>query len=238
MPNKNNPDELFTKIFRNINYQGKSLTPLESRRSLYYTNSKYANFFEGKIADKDILCGLKLSENSKPTNIDFVRYLASLSQYSKTQNTNNVMYRYSRDANREEYYVKFVYHMLKIEDIEDFKGISFETTFADWETKYTKLMKTIQNIKPKIFDSEDEKFTSWIDMDYWLFGLLYWVLFENKTISNIEKLTNEIKERIEKVKNDEYYENYKDYKRTPNTLWKIRDRLQQSIEIYGKYINE
>ena len=236
VPNNNSSDKLFTKIFKNINYQGVSLTPLESRRSLYYTNPRDVNFFEGKTKDgKDVLCGLKLDENNKPAPIDFVRYLATLSQYSKNnKKENTVMYRYARYKDREEYYANFVSHMVEAEEIEDFNGVNFETTFKDWEAKYANLMQTIQEIKPKIFsDSKDTKFKSWIDMDYWLFGLLYWVIFENKKFenANFDNLIKEIKNKIEEIKQDE------SYKKTPNALWKIRERLVQSIEIYESYTN-
>ena len=37
----------YTSLFRNINYFGKRLTTLGSRRSLYYTNPDLKNYFEG-----------------------------------------------------------------------------------------------------------------------------------------------------------------------------------------------
>ena len=43
--------------------------------------------------------------------------------------------------------------------------------------------------------NEDNAFTSWIDADYWLFGLIYQILFNGKS------LVEEKAELIEKVKN-------------------------------------
>lgn len=60
----------FAQLFRNINYFGKHLSALESRRSLYYMNSDYYNFFEGiDVEGKSVLCDILIKEkmqSSKP----------------------------------------------------------------------------------------------------------------------------------------------------------------------------
>ena len=45
-------------------------------------------------------------------------------------------------------------------------------------------------------DERNNAFTSWIDADYWLYGLLYWVLFKGKSIANEEMLTEKINTKI------------------------------------------
>ena len=51
----------FSTLFRNMNYLGSKLSSLESRRSLYYMNADYANYFEGKLdSGEDVLCGIQI----------------------------------------------------------------------------------------------------------------------------------------------------------------------------------
>lgn len=252
-PDKNYVDKLFSTIFRNINYQGISLTRQESRKSLYYTNTNFINFFEGKFKDtnneiQNVLCDLELQEhNQKTSEIDFVRYLAILSQYNlMDKEPNKIMTYYSSLREREKYYVDFISKIVGIEQNEtrqNFENLEFDKMFGNWQERYRSLHEILKNIKWKIFNDKKQKyFTSWIDADYWLFGLLHYVIFENKLLKdNIDNLINEIKKEIEFVKNskDELDKNgYNKYTRTPNTLSNTRDRLKKSIEIYGKYINE
>ena len=238
VPNESSSDELFPKIFRNINYQGVSLSKEESRRSLYFIKSKFKDFFEGKIGDKDILCDLKLQgRDKKPARIDFVKYLAILSHYHiLNKNSNNVMKGYNRFDKREDFYIDFISTIINIEQVENtsnFEDINFEETFGDWKERYETLNKVLWNIKSKMLGN-NKYFTSLIDADYYLFGLLYLVIFKNEKFenANFDELIKEIKSKIEKIKQDE------SYKKGPNLLGKIRERLDESIKIYGKYINE
>ena len=67
----------FSQLFRDINYFGKKLSALESRRSLYYLNAELLPYLEGQTADKkDVLCNMRLVDKMQPIKIDFVRYLS------------------------------------------------------------------------------------------------------------------------------------------------------------------
>ena len=58
IPNTTNISEIqkfFSTLFRNINYLGRKLSPLESRRSLYYMDTEKENYFEGTIRGKGII---------------------------------------------------------------------------------------------------------------------------------------------------------------------------------------
>lgn len=60
----------FAQLFRNINYFGKHLSALESRRSLYYMNSDYYNFFEGiDVEGKSVLCDILTKEKCSQANL-------------------------------------------------------------------------------------------------------------------------------------------------------------------------
>lgn len=63
--------QTFSKLFRNINYFGKKLDAIESRKSLYYQNKDLTNFFEGKCNDgSDVLAGLTIKEDLQPKTDD------------------------------------------------------------------------------------------------------------------------------------------------------------------------
>lgn len=58
---------------------------MDSRKSLYYQNQNLTKFFEGKCDDgSDVMGDLRIMEDLQPVKIDFVRYLAILSQYSSS----------------------------------------------------------------------------------------------------------------------------------------------------------
>lgn len=100
----------FSTLFRNMNYLGKKLSSLESRRSLYFLNKEYKDYFDGKTVDgDDVLCNIKIIENMQPRKIDFVRYLSILSQLMVVKNNdiNRVMVGYSAYRSRESYYHEF-----------------------------------------------------------------------------------------------------------------------------------
>ena len=45
---KNETQKFFSTLFRNMNYLGLKLSPLESRRSLYYLNAELEKYFDGE----------------------------------------------------------------------------------------------------------------------------------------------------------------------------------------------
>ena len=93
----------FSQLFRNINYFGKKLGALESRRSLYYQNSELTSYFEGKCSDgTDVIPNIFILDDWKPSKIDFVRYLSILSQFkcSVRDDAKDVMVEYSAYSSR------------------------------------------------------------------------------------------------------------------------------------------
>ncbi len=229
----------FSQLFRDINYFGKKLSALESRRSLYYLNTDLYPYLEGEAAEKnDVLCGIRLIEKMQPIKIDFVRYLSILSQYSITWNPNKVLIGYSASSTRENYYADYVSYLLGLEqeDREDkFDGFSFEATFPNhcWRERYEILRESIHRLKPmfRLDEKGREAFASWIDADYWLFGLIFFIVFEGKSLK--DDLTG-----IERAINREIFERKKwdYYAKSPNRLGNLRDRLGHSIEIINKYV--
>lgn len=237
---KNEVQKSFSKTFREINYFGKSLSAQESRRSLYFMNDEYKDFLDGKTEQKDVLYSLTINENMLSKKIDFIRYLSILSQFKVQGSAWNVLKYYSSYASREMFYVDYVSFIVGLEQenhIEKFNGCKMATLFPNncWKERFKKLYEIVLSLSQEI--QTDEKvskvsFDSWIDADYYLFGLIYYVLFEDKKINLTDKLFEEIKTVITEKRHDKNSA----YSRGPNRLGNVRERLNESIEIYSKYV--
>lgn len=241
VPDSEKSDEVqksFSKTFREINYFGKSLSAQESRRSLYFMNDKYKDFLDGKIGSEDVLSSLTISENMQSNKIDFVRYLSILSQYKIQCSAANVLKYYSSYASRESFYADYVSFIVGIEQEsheDKFNGSEMETIFPNdcWKSRFKTLKATIDELKGKIDSSKGKSksdFDSWIDADYYLFGLIYSVLFENTKVNLSDSLISELQSTIAEKRMDKL----SSYSRSPNRLGNIRERLNDSIQIYQK----
>lgn len=231
----------YTSLFRNINYFGKRLTTLGSRRSLYFTNPDFKNYFEGTDEQgNSVLCGITIKENMDYNTIDFVRYLSTLSQYKVNGNVSSILKYYSAYSSRESYFADYVSYILQL-DQEDrydkFNGFKFDDVFINnsWKERYKKLKESVERMKNRWnLETKDDKsaFLSWIDADYWLYGLIYHIVFEGKELnSEINQLFDKIKKSIKSKKNDP------GYSKTPNGLTNLRNRIQDSIKIYRAYVH-
>lgn len=227
----------YTQLFRNINYFGTRLSVMESRRSLYYMKSQYRRYFEGLLEDdSDVLCGIKLVEKLTPTKIDFVRYLSTLSQYKVLGNSDKVLRWYSAYSSRESFYGDYVSSIVGVEQEDNetkFDGFDFTSVFPDdcWKQRFEVLRDAINAMKPNLGLNKDNAFTSWIDADYWLFGLIYYIVFEGKTLKpDTNGMVTELSQNIKAKRGDE------NYAKTPNRLGNLRERMKESIEIVKKYV--
>lgn len=242
VPDSEKKDEVqksFSKTFREINYLGKSLSAQESRRSLYFMNDKYKDFLDGKIENDDVLSSLSITENMQSNKIDFVRYLAILSQYKAQGFAWNVLKYYSSYASRESFYADYVSFIVGIEQEsheEKFKGFDMGVVFPNnsWKERFKTLKTKIGELKEKINSSKEKSksdFDSWIDADYYLFGLIYYVLFEGLKVNLTDSLINDLQSIIDEKRQDKL----SSYSRSPNRLGYLRERLNDSIQIYAKY---
>ncbi len=229
----------YSQIFRNMNYFGSKLSLLESRRSLYYMVEDMVKFFEGKTEEgEEIFGNLKILEEMKPCKIDFVRYLAILSQYEGSgRKGDKVLLGYSSYASREGFYADYVSYVqgLEQEDRPDkFGSFRFETTFAgnSWKDRYKELSGALKRLDNKIPRGKTGALESWIDADYWLFGLMYYIVFiGNKLNDDIKDLDQELTSATNEKKDDSAYT------KAPNRLMNLRTRLVDSIRIYQRYVH-
>ena len=240
VPESNNISEIqnsYSQIFRNINYLGKSLSVLESRRSLYFMNSQYQKFLEGWCDDgSDVLCDIKLYEKMKLTKIDFVRYLACLSQYCIHENKNEVMKWYSSYSLRESFHADYVSYLMGLDQESSgnkFNEFNMNTTFPDncWAQRFEILKAAVTELKPDMGLNDKNAFTSWIDADYWLFGLIYQIVFKGKTlVDDKAALITSVSREISRKKRDA------DYAKSPNRLGNLRERMVKSITLIGRHV--
>ena len=243
VPSTTNAKEIqrgFSMLFRDINFFGKKLSALESRRSLYYLNEDLLTYLEGQTEDrKDVLCGIKLMDKMQPIKIDFVRYLSIISQYTITEDPYKVLVGYSASSTRENFYADYVSFLLGLEQ-EDrewkFNGFSFEATFPDncWRERYESLREAIIRLRPlfRMAEKNKDAFVSWIDADYWFFGLIYAIFFAGKKLNDdLTGIETEINGEISEKKKWDYYA------KSPNRLGNLRDRLTRSIDIIWKYVH-
>lgn len=234
----------FSTLFRNMNYLGKKLSSLESRRSLYFMNADYKDFFDGRLENgEDVLCGIRIVENMMPRKIDFVKYLSMLSQYTIVRNHDiwRVMVGYSAYSSRESYYADYVSYIVKLEQEsrkDKFDGFDMEEAFPNqaWKERFKEVKAFLERNKGKLgLDLKYNAFTSWIDADYWLFGLLYHVLFLGKHIEREQDLVEEIKKEIHRKRFVKVTGIPTEYQRNPNRIGNLRDRITRSIDIFKGY---
>lgn len=243
--------QTFSKLFRSINYFGRKLDALESRKSLYFQNSELTKYFEGTSRDKDVLCGIGIIENFSPHKIDFVRYLSILSQYhANRQDENKVLVGYSAYSSRESYYADYVSYILKqgLDEQEGrsdkFDSFKFDEVFKNsaWQNRYCTLEKSVRRLREDMnLNEKYPAYNTWLEADYWLFGLIYFIVFEGRCLKddlsrcesgNKSSLKEEIQARVNQHKNES------DYLKNTNRLVNIRQRLKESCEIYKNYVTD
>lgn len=211
----------YSSIFRNINTTGMKLTAEESRSSLYWLDSKLEPFFKPKVLDNAEI------DNNK---MDFARYLAFVAEYLRHYRLNNEIKEFkiakgyaTRIKPYENYIENFVYHC--VGENTSSLYLPFKEMFPDIsiiESPLTHIRNCISTMRDNL------KFASIIDADYYFFGLVFWVLFEGKSI-DLQKLP-EVRDALNSV----IKENKDDtrYTRRPSSLGRIRNRIYVSIMNY------
>lgn len=224
-PNRHNADTqkaYYSSIFRNINIAGMLLTPEESRSSLYWLDSKLETFFKPKQMDNILI------DNNK---IDFARYLAFVTDYYSNYKTSHPNVKVAKGYGTknkpyENYIENFVYHVIgknKVSNLKNFNEIFPDPTIIDKRIDY--IYKVIQEIR-------NTTFTSIIDADCYLFGLIYHGLYKGEKFDNTKynSLIKNLDEYIDSLKKDP------SYIKRPSSIGRIRDRLYKSINEYEKII--
>ena len=217
LANDKEQQKFYSKVFRSINIQGVSLLAIESRAALYYLDKDLEDYFVPKFIEKIYVNDLK---------VDFVRYLALLSQYKKEKTADELGKRFA--GKMEKYYEEYIYFTVGEEDSNIF--IKYSEFFKD-KKEYKKMYI---NLKESLKELElFKKYSSIIDIDITLFGLIYFIVFEKKEIdySKKESIIKEINKEIEKIKKIDMR-----HVKNPAAFKYLRCRVRRSIEIYERYV--
>lgn len=224
VPNVSDPklqQKYYSSVFRNINIQGQPLIPQESRESLYFRDNTLSDFF-----NPDFSKSISIKILGQTTKLDFVRYLALLSQYKKDGNTNTLARGYK--SRMESYYEEYIYSVVGENDSSKF--IDFLSVFPDKEFKprFNRLGHTITALEVP------QQFASIIDLDVYFFGLINSIVFEDKIIdvSKKEELKLELLAKATQFRTDP------SHSKAPGALKYLKSRIESSVEIYKKYTNE
>lgn len=211
----------YSSVFRNINVQGQALLPQESRASLYFLNEGLSGFFNPQLGES-----ISVKNLGSETKADFVRFLSLLAQYAKDGNGNKVARGFK--PKMEAYYEEYIYSVVGDRESVLFKD--FDSTFPDrdYTSRFEKLKIAIKELEIR------HQFQSIIDMDVYFFGLIYAIVFNNKSVnaSKRSEIHKELDAKIAEFKSNE------GHKKAPGALKYLKDRISSSIEIYNKYINE
>lgn len=203
--------KLYSSVFRNINIKGKSLSQLESRKSLYFLRKDFDKWFSPQFAN----C---ITINYSP--IDFVRYLSLLSQYKKNGDTGRLAQNYK--TKMEKYYESYI-----LAEVNKQGGTMFTPLLSkDNQDRYDRLEAFLKA------DSFPKGFTSIIDADVYLFGAIYFIIAKNKKVSITEEFRPQIDKQVDTFKDDDKH------KKSPAALKYLRPRIQTSIEIYSRFTSD
>ena len=227
---ENAQQEYYSTVFRHINIQGVNLSPQESRAALYFLNKNLVKFFEPDFEYSGSIFFNRFKLNNEEL-LDFVRYLALLSQYHKNGGHWSIAAGYGNKIRREEYYEKYIHSAVNDEDSVSFG--KFSEVFPDdnnYHTRFESLRQALQGLELP------QAYPSIINMDIYFFGLMYEVIFERKTIDVSRK--NELKEELENAIREfrETNDDADKHTRAPAALKYLRPRIAKSIEIYKRYV--
>jgi hypothetical protein BACCOPRO_01637 len=217
LANDKEQQKFYSKVFRSINIQGESLLALESRAALYYLDKDLEDYFIPKFIEKIYV---------NDSKVDFVRYLALLSQYKKDKTADELGKRFA--GKMEKYYEEYIYFTVGEEDSNIF--IKYSELFKD-KKEYKKMYI---NLKESLKELElFKKYSSIIDVDITLFGLIYFIVFEKKEIDYTKKesIFKEINKEIEKIRREDTK-----HVKNPAAFKYLRYRVKRSIEIYARYV--
>lgn len=213
----------FTRTFREVNIGGVSLSPLESRRALYFLKNDKEEFFEPEWCARYSL--LIKGKTVKKQILDFVRYTALLFDYRKHQDDVNRVAR-GRRRDMEKYFEEFVYVM-----VDNIKSDVF-SRFSD-VFKNSVFKPDLQRLSDEIHRlSLPCEYDSIIDMDVYFMGLIYVTLIEKKCLveNKIATLNTELSNLIARYRRDT------SHSRSPGALKYLRARLAASVAAFKKAI--
>lgn len=195
------------------------MLPQESRASLYFLDHDLKGLFNPAFCERIVIKLL-----SSETKADFVRYLSLLSQYHASSDERKVARGYK--PKMEKLYEEYIYSAISEDNSSSFGN--FQRVFPDkkYQDEMVELESTLNNLD--CFRS----YGSIIEIDTYLFGLIYQVLFKKKKIDLSRK--DELKTRL--VNKINSFKEESGHQKSPNNLTHLRARLVESIKVYNRYV--
>ena len=202
--------KFFSTLFRNINIRGKSLYVLESRASLYFLNHQLKEWFNPEFC-KEI--SSSIVDKSRKSSMDFVRYVALLSQYKKKGSERGIGYGYA--SKMENYYETYIYSVVGDKDSIIFGKFSDIFTDKNYKPYLDEIDRLITELNYR------RRFQSIIDLDLYFFGLIYFTAFEKRVLDTSRKdaLEEELKNAINDIKGNGLHT------KSPACLKYLRERI-------------
>lgn len=209
--------ELFSQVFRNINIKGTPLDPMESREALYFLDSHLVGLFK-----PDFIQNIKIVTN-KEFKLDFVRLLAMLFQRYKDNDSRFVARGFKTHI--EDYYELFLNSAVEDADVTIFKKFSDVFIDRNYEEQLNVLRRNCE-----VLELMGKTYSSIIDADMEWFGLVDGSIFYKKEFdeAKIGEFRVTLAGQCEAIKTPTH-------KRTPGALKYIRERIDNSIDIYSHF---
>lgn len=223
IPNAANESEqqaFYSTVFRNINILGTPLDPYESRQSLYFLKSELKDFF-----DPECCRGYKIELVGKNQAFDFVRAMALLAQYKKESRFNRLAQSYK--PRMEKYYEEYIYSVVKDSTDSMFAQFSSYIPNKNFAPRIAKLQTALQGLEYNLLH-----FTSIIDADVYMLGIIYITVIEGKDIDLTRKyeLKTVLQRKINIFKSDP------SHKGSPSLLKHMRSRVEYSVTKFNRYV--
>lgn len=219
--NEQTQQKFYSTVFHDINQQGVVLQGQESRRSLYYLNTGLVPYFE----PRPLINILKLNQGGKVYRYDYVRALALLTQFNKDGNEGNVAKRCKSQERFELYYEQYINAVVVDDDSPVFGKFSTTIGIANIGPRTSRLKDSVETLGFNITFANGI-----IEADTKLFGLIYHIVFKNKSIDTTRKeiLKAALEAKVSEFRDDENHRS--------SGLVYIRRRIRQSIDIYAGYV--
>ena len=220
----------YAKLFYNINAKGKPLSVQDSRNAIIWS-------YGGELAEfLKIQIKIKIAKETR--NLDFLYYLSIASYiYTQVNDANKkiedickiLLKGKTTKVQKEQFILDFV------NNIENKENINI---FGDFEKIFTDISKVKIRLNEYIKELGNEEiyhYDSIEDFEYRFFGILYWAIFngKEKSIKNYEeKIKNCLNDLHKNFKNN--IEQKNNYYKSINTISVLRQRIEESIKIYGE----
>ena len=212
----------YSMVFHDINQQGVALQGQESRRSLYYLVNDLVPYFE----PTPFINMLKIMQGGKARRYDYVRVLSFVTQYKHDNKETSIAVGCRSQEKYELYYEAYINAVVTDENSSQFGKFSTMVGIANIASRTARLKDYVDKL------GFNTPFANIIDADTRLFGLVYYVILEDK---QLDETKLELLKSALDIRANRYRSNAK-HRDAPNGVKYLRARLKGSINTYKSYL--